>query len=270
MMAAVPAASLQFLKLGGSLITDKTRPQTPRPDRLRSLVQEIAAARRNDPDLRLLLGHGSGSFGHVPARRYGTRQGVHTAGEWLGFVEVGRAAAALNRIVLEALWAAGLPALPFSPLASVTAEDGQATAWDLSPLRAALDAGLLPVVYGDVIFDRRRGGTILSTEDLFEYLAPRLCPRRVLLAGLEAGVWADFPTCTQLIPEITQENVDDLRAALGGSAAVDVTGGMAAKVQGSLRLARSVPGLHVRIFSGEQPGAVSAALRGESTGTLIR
>lgn len=270
MTPADPDFHLQFLKLGGSLITDKARPQTPRPATLARLADEIAAARRSDPRLRLLLGHGSGSFGHVPARRYGTRQGVHTEDEWRGFVEVGRAAAALNHLVLEALWAAGLPALPFSPLAGVTAEDGQAAAWDLAPLNAALAAGLLPVVYGDVIFDRRRGGTILSTEDLFEYLAPRLRPERVLLAGIEAGVWADFPACTQLIPEITGENMEIHRAALGGSAVVDVTGGMAEKVHISLRLARSSPGLQARIFSGEQPGAIAAALRGEALGTLVR
>lgn len=261
---------LQFLKLGGSLITDKTRPQTPRPETLRRLAAEIAAAMKSDPDLRLVLGHGSGSFGHVPARRYGTRQGVHTPDEWRGFVEVGRAAAALNHIVLDALWEAGLPALPFSPLAGVTADDGFAAAWDLSPLQAALRAGLVPVIYGDVILDRQRGGTILSTEDLFEFLAPRLRPGRVLLAGLDAGVWADFPACTQLIPEITRATLDEHSPALGGSAAPDVTGGMLEKVRISLRLAAAVPGLQVRIFSGEQPGAVLAALRGEVVGTLLQ
>lgn len=55
----------------------------------------------------------------------------------------------------------------------------------------ALANGILPVVYGDVVFDEVRGGTILSTEDLFQHLAHQLHPERVLLAGLEAGVWAD-------------------------------------------------------------------------------
>jgi isopentenyl phosphate kinase len=258
-----------FLKLGGSLITEKSRPRTPRLDVIKRLAEEIAAARHADPALRLLLGHGSGSFGHVPAAKYGTRQGVRTPQEWLGFIEVWRDAAALNRLVMDALAEAGLPALSFPPSGSATAESGAIAAWDIGPLRSGLQAGLLPVVYGDVVFDRARGGTILSTEDLFAYLARLLKPSRLLLAGLEPGVWADYPACTHLLSEITQQSLVDLTVMLDGSAATDVTGGMASKVQQSLDLALEVPGLEVSIFSGERPGVLLRALAGERVGTLI-
>jgi isopentenyl phosphate kinase len=167
---------LQFLKLGGSLVTDKSRPHTPRPEVLERLAQEIAAARQSNPALLLLLGHGSGSFGHVPAKKYGTRNGVQTPEGWLGFAEVWQEAVALNRLVIDALIATGLPAISFPPSASAIAEDGRVYSWDLAPLQAALQARLLPVVYGDTVFDRLRGGTILSTEDLFDYLAVQLHP----------------------------------------------------------------------------------------------
>jgi isopentenyl phosphate kinase len=264
-----PLPPLTLLKLGGSLITDKNCPHTPRLDVLARLAGEIASARRIQPDLRLLLGHGSGSFGHVPAKKYGTRQGVHTSTEWLGFMDVWREAAALNRLVVDALATAGLPALSFPPSAAVIAADGQAVSWDMAPLLAALDAGLLPVVYGDVVFDRTLGGTILSTEDLFTHLAPRLRPTRILLAGLEAGVWADYPACTRLIPEITPANHAQLDAALGGSYATDVTGGMASKVRLALDWAQAVPGLEVRIFSAADPGSLLSALLGEPLGTRV-
>ena len=41
--------SFVFLKLGGSLITDKTRPHTPRLEVLRRLAGEVAAARQRFP-----------------------------------------------------------------------------------------------------------------------------------------------------------------------------------------------------------------------------
>lgn len=261
--------SLQFLKLGGSLITDKTRPHTPRLEVVARLAGEVAAARQRLPGLTLLLGHGSGSFGHVPARRYNTRQGVRTPQEWQGFVEVWREAAALDRLVVDAFATAGLPVIAFPASASLTARDGQVDAWDLSPLQSALQAGVLPVVFGDVVFDLKRGGTIFSTEDLFDHLARQLRPGRILLAGLEAGVWADYPHCTKLVGEITPENLAQIVPALGGSAGTDVTGGMLSKVQQSLALAQAVPGLQVRIFSGETPGMVERALAGEPVGTLI-
>lgn len=262
--------SLQFLKLGGSLITEKNQPRTPRLDVLARLAGEIAEARLETRDWRLVIGHGSGSFGHVPAKKYGTRQGVQTPEEWRGFVEVWREADALNRLVVDALMEVGLPAIRFAVSGSVTTRAGQVTAWDLSPLRAALAAGLLPVVYGDVVFDEAWGGTILSTEDIFAHLARELKPARVLVAGLEPGVWADYPACTRLIPEIMPGNFAKVAPALGGSAAVDVTGGMASKVRELLGLAAAVPGLEVAIFSGAQAGRVRDALRGDSPGTRIR
>ncbi|MBN1147200.1 MAG: isopentenyl phosphate kinase family protein [Anaerolineales bacterium] len=261
--------NLQFLKLGGSLITDKTRPRAVRPQALARLAGEIAAALRQDPTLRLLLGHGAGSFGHVPALRYGTRQGARTPQEWLGFAEVWREAAALNRLVVDALVEAGLPVISLPPSASVYAQDGQVASWNIAPIQAALQASLLPVIQGDTIFDAARGGTILSTEDLFARLAQDLRPRRVLLAGLEPGVWADYPKCEQLLAEITPRNLAGALPSIGGSAAADVTGGMLSKVRQSLELAQRIPSLQVFIFSGEIEGAVEQALLGQPQGTAI-
>ncbi len=261
---------LQFLKLGGSLITDKTQPHTLRGETLNRLAVEIASACAQLPGPGLLLGHGSGSFGHVPASRHGTRQGVATPDEWRGFGEVWMEASDLNRLVVEALYAAGLRPITIPPSAVAIAQAGKVLAWDLAPLRSALKNGLLPVVYGDVVFDTARGGTILSTEDIFGHLARELRPRRVLVAGLEAGVWADFPACTRLIPEITPTNLPEVASSLGGSAYPDVTGGMISKVEQLLALVQSVPGLEALIFSGETPGAVVQALLGVNIGTRIK
>ncbi len=265
----MPGPGLLFLKLGGSLITDKDSPSTPRLAIIERLADEIAAARAAQPGLSLLLGHGSGSFGHTAARRHGTRQGVHSPQEWLGFAEVWREARALNQIVIDACARAGLPVIAFPPSAAVLAQDGQPLRWDIAPLRAALHAGLIPVVNGDVIFDKARGGTILSTEEAFLYLAHRLRPRRILLAGLEPGVWADFPTCRHLIPTLTPETLSGHDVHLGGSASVDVTGGMREKVLAMLALSAAIPGLTVQIFTGLEPGLLTRVLLGEAAGTTL-
>jgi isopentenyl phosphate kinase len=124
-------------------------------------------------------------------------------------------------------------------------------------------------VNGDTIFDRQRGGTILSTEDLFNHLAVHLPVQRILLAGIEEGVWLDFPVCTQLVKEITPQNYDQIVAALGGSAGVDVTGGMADKVTQMLELVKSHSDLEVLIFSGLHPGILEGVLSGKVFGTRI-
>jgi len=260
---------LFFLKLGGSLITDKATPYTPRPDVIARLAGEIATALETHPGLKLVLGHGSGSFGHVAAERFGTRQGVDSPEGWRGFAQVWYQASRLNRIVVEALHEAGLAAVTLPPSGAVTTRQGQVTTWNLSPLRSALSAGLLPVVYGDVVFDQATGGTILSTEDLFAHLARALHPGRILLAGQDRGVWGDYPACNQLIRSITPQTWKQLAPALDGSANTDVTGGMASKVETMLTLVEEIPGLEGLIFSGEEPGQIGAALNGQTPGTRI-
>jgi isopentenyl phosphate kinase len=222
---------LVFLKLGGSLITEKNREATARKDVITRLAAELADIHRSNPNLRLLLGHGSGSFGHVPAKKYNTRTGVHT------------------------------------PEASVSAADSRISTWNLAPIQSALDANILPVVFGDVAFDSTRGGTILSTEDLFVHLAAPLRPARILLAGDEDGVYTDFEAHSEIIPEITSSS--DLSHIFEAATVADVTGGMAGKVQAMLNLANQQADCEVRIFSGLVPGNLARALSGEPLGTLI-
>lgn len=258
-----------FLKLGGSLITDKSKNATARVDHLARISAEIAASQSVLPGLQLVLGHGSGSFGHVPARKYGTRKGVSSQEGWRGFAEVWRQANILNRLVIDALQDAGLPAIAFPPSTSLIARSSAIETWDTTPIQSALANGLLPVVYGDVAFDRVQGGTIVSTEDVFGYLAPVLQPGRVLIAGIEDGVWADYPDCTRLIPAITPDSYSQAASAISGSAHTDVTGGMDAKVRQMLALVRQNPAIEVLIFGGSAPGAITAALAGTASGTRI-
>ena len=255
---------LVFLKLGGSLLTDKTRPQALRGDVLQRLAAEIASALAEHPALRLVIGHGSGSFGHVTARQYGTRDGVRSPAAWRGYAEVARVAAELNRLVVDALWEAGVPALRIQPSASARCCDGELLTLDDRPLIAALEHGLTPVVHGDVALDDVRGGTIISTEEIFGWLAPRLLPQRILLVGEVAGVLTADPSSGiqgEVIDEITPAALPLLTKALGGSRGVDVTGGMVAKVSQMVALVRSTPSLAcVQVISGLAPGLVRSVL----------
>jgi len=264
-----PMPELVFLKLGGSLITDKTVPFTVRKDKIASLASEISQFLNSNNDFRLVLGHGSGSFGHPAAKKYGTRQGVKSPEQWKGFAEVWYQASTLNRYLMDALLADDIPAVALAPVAAITARDGRVVRWDLNPLRSALASGLIPVIYGDVVFDQDRGGTILSTEDLFAHLAMELRPQRILLAGLEAAVWADFPERQMKVERITPVSFAQIKQGVGAGHGADVTGGMESKVKQMLDLVESLPSLTVQIFSGEESGSLNKALKGEAVGTVI-
>jgi isopentenyl phosphate kinase len=260
---------LMFLKMGGSLITEKSRPHTPREEVINEIAEEIKVALDEKPERRIVLGHGSGSFGHVPAKKYGTRQGVRTEDEWLGFVDVWRQAAALNHLVMDALTKHGVPAVAISPLTAITASAGEIVEWNLVPIASALEHGLIPVVYGDVVFDQSWGGTILSTEELFAYLVPALRPSSILLAGVERGVWMDYPACQVIYDRITPAVMDSITFAIDKSAFIDVTGGMQSKVAFCINLVKRFPSMQVLIFDGKEPKNLKKALNGEHIGTLI-
>ncbi len=256
---------LVFVKLGGSLITDKTRPETARRAVIRRLAKEIRHALTRRPDLHILLGHGSGSFGHVVGRQYNLRAGITGPDGWTGYAQTAAAAARLNRIVADVCLDVGLPVVSLPPSASAWCEDGRLIALDTRPHRVLLAQGLIPLVYGDVALDATRGGTIVSTEEVFAFLArsdPALRPERVILVGNVEGVYTGDPhrdPTARLIPRLTAEEALALNG-LGGSHGVDVTGGMASKVREMAALAREVPGLTVHILSGLVPGALEDAL----------
>ncbi len=274
---------LVFLKLGGSLITDKTQPYTPLLNVMDDIAVQIRTALLSQPGLRLVLGHGAGSFGHVPASEYRTRDGLppkatpllHRERDksednyWKGFSEVWYQASALNRHLMQALHKMDVRVVALPPSSSVIASSGQVSVWETTPIRMALSSGIVPVIFGDVVFDEVRGGTILSTEDLFTHLARALNPERILLAGLEAAVWSDFPARTKKIEKITPSSFAEVSAEIGKSEGADVTGGMKSKVRQMLDLVEDTPELSVQIFSGRELGNIVRALSGEALGTLI-
>jgi isopentenyl phosphate kinase len=270
-----------FVKLGGAVITDKSQAETPRPRVIARLADEVRAALETRPDLHLVLGHGSGSFGHVAAAEYGTREGVQSAAAWRGFARVADIAARLNRLVAAAFLDAGVPIWSLQPSASARCRDGRLVRLDVGPIAMALGQGLVPLVYGDVALDEVRGGTIISTEQIFLYLAGELQPNRIVLVSEVDGVYDADPlknTTAQRFDVITAENWDRVRSALGGALTTDVTGGMLTKVESLVQWLRSdTPaaddrGRRARLVSGLRAGALQSALldTDDAAGTLIQ
>ncbi len=266
---------LVLLKLGGSVITDKRQPFTARLDVIERLAAEIknALAERGD-DLRLIVGHGAGSFGHEVAAKYETHRGAIRPDSWPGFAEVAAAAAELNHIVMGALRRAGIPAIRFQPSASTRTRGEQLMYFETFPLKEALQHGLVPVVYGDVSVDAAQGMSIVSTEKLFDNLARELAPARIILAGQVEGVYTGDPHLdpqAELITDIDSSNWAQVEATLGASHGTDVTGGMLSKVREMYRLTLAMPPMQAMIVSAELPGQVEAVLKDQAVdfGTLI-
>lgn len=253
--------SLTMIKLGGSLITDKLVEQSFRADVMARIAREIAAALPSQTR-PLIIGHGSGSFGHFAAKRHDTINGVYTPDGWRGFAEVAYVAAELNSLVAKELWNVGIPIFRSQSSMTLSATDGIPQHMALENLKTALAHGLVPLVYGDVGFDTARGGTIISTESLFTYLAESLEVSEIFLVGEVAGVLDDEG---QVIPLITPENFGVAQSSIKGSRGTDVTGGMLTKVTDMLALVQARPSMSIHILDGLTEGVLQAALMGQAT-----
>ncbi len=253
---------LVLVKLGGSLITDKRGDCTPRLEIIERLAREIAAARPRMQE-RIVLGHGSGSFGHASAARHGVGGGPLTAQARVGVSETRARAAELHALVTSSLLVAGLSPFTWAPSSALMARAGQTSRGDIEPLLAALDFGLLPVTYGDVVLDREWGAAICSTEAVLGYLSSRLRRRghrvsRALWLGVTDGI---YDPEGEPVSRVDRNNVSQVRRMIGEVAGTDVTGGMLLRLETARALARR--GIESWIVDGRVPGRLTAGLLGE-------
>ena len=275
-----------IVKLGGSVITDKTRPLTARPRAIAALAG--AVARLGEP---LVAVHGGGSFGHYWSVRHDmhTRPAVHDPA---AVAAVKNSMVDLNAIVLRGMAARGIATYAVPPHALV-GPGGAGRGAALREVGSIAESGLVPVTYGDALW--RRGGKtyILSGDSLAAMLAARLRPRLVIFATNVDGLYSDMRT-RRLIRRIGPGEARELSGARGGrgraataaaagrppgaaaaaaaAAGPDATGGIWRKVRESSRIAMS--GISAALVNGNKPGrvldaAAAAGGRRRFVGTLI-
>jgi len=244
---------VRILKIGGSILTDKSKPSCPRSMEIARIAREIAAA-----PFDLVLVHGAGSFGHVPAKKYGLPEAFSPEGLRVTHDSVLK----LNELVVTALGRAGAMPLPVNPLGCTVLKDGRIDHMDLGPLKEMLHRGLIPVLHGDVAMDLTRGAGIVSGDQLVSYLAVALkADLAAIGTNVDGVLQGGIP-----VEAVTRSDLSGLD--FGPGSGVDVTGGMKSKLLELLDLADM--GIESQIFNAGREGSVMKALKGEHVGTVIR
>ncbi|USZ68196.1 isopentenyl phosphate kinase [Halorussus salilacus] len=244
------------LKLGGSVVTDKDRPEALDGPALDAAADAVADALSSGDVDDLVVVHGGGSFGHHHASEHGvsTTEGTRDAG---AVVQIHGAMKTLDEFVLARLHDRSVPAVPVHPLSVASRDRGGDLSLPTRGVETMLGEGFVPVLHGDVVAHEGAGATILSGDEVVTAVAEGVGADRVGFCSTVPGV---LDGDEAVIPEIrSYEEVADL---LGGSDATDVTGGMAGKVRALLDL-----GAPATIFG---PDDLRAFLAGEQPGTLIR
>jgi isopentenyl phosphate kinase len=254
---------ITLLKLGGSVITEKSKPYTARNDHIKRLAEEIADAIK-DEKLKLIVGNGGGSFPHQPAKKGKLKDGIKDAWQLEHMAETHRAAGELNHIMVSALVKEGVPAIGIKPSSAGYADNDKIVDFNILMIEELIKLNAVPVVHGDVLVDLKKGCSIASTERIFQYIASLLPVKRIIIGTNVDGV---LDSDGQVIPEINPQNFDDVRKHLKGAADTDVTGGMLHKVESMLELAKM--GHEIAIVNALTPNNIKKALEGEPLGTLI-
>lgn len=260
-----------LLKLGGSLITDKTKPYTARQDVVTSLSHQINRALKKNKNIQLIIGNGAGSYGHYPAVQYKMSNGIRRETQKMGFCIVQDAVARLNRIIVGGLLKMGVKAISIHPSSMIIARNKKIIRFFIEPLIASLSLGITPVIYGDIVNDETLGSSIFSTEQLFEEITKRLSKKRITIDkiihnGITKGVVDEKG---KTIPLIQHNQMGSIREVLYSTEGFDVTGGMVHKLENAIRLTRQ--GVQTLIIDGVSDDVLYRALIGEKVeGTVIR
>ena len=256
------------LKLGGSVVTDKDRPETVDRDALERASETIDAALdhgrysetesgtdRETEVASLVIVHGGGSFGHHHASEHGvdTTNGSRDA---RAVSDIHGAMKTLNSAVVDTLVEQGVPAVPVHPFSGGWRSAEGKLHLPIETIESMVAEGFVPVLHGDLLVHAERGVTVVSGDELVAELATGLGAERIGLCSTVPGVLDGSGAVVDRIS--AYEEVED---ALGGSDSTDVTGGMAAKVRALLDLEAEAS-----VFGLE---GLDAFLAGENPGTTI-
>jgi isopentenyl phosphate kinase len=240
-------------KLGGSVITDKSKPFSYRPDVVSALSEEIASS-----DQKVVVVHGGGSFGHVVAKQHGINADPGEAPA-AGVAQTRGAMYDLNRLICKTMMEFKLSPYPFSPFDAVSKAGGPAVA---SWLRALLKEGLTPVTFGDVGLTAG-GFKVVSGDVIVQELAKMMEPERCVFALDVDGVYEE--NTRVILPELTPSKIRRMKVQSGD----DATGGMKLKLDVAARIASA--GSEVCFVSGYRRNEFAKALKGlDFYGTVVR
>ncbi|GAB6944794.1 isopentenyl phosphate kinase [Vulcanisaeta sp. JCM 14467] len=221
-------SKLIIMKLGGSAISDKSRPLSYREDWVRKLGTLLNREFRSGS--RFILIHGGGSFAHPIALAYG----LSRYRDYDQLIGVSLTSAVLNYLSMKitlTLASIGLSIYPLRTGSIYVIKDGKPHLL-IGPthLMELIERNTIPMLYGDVVISDD-GFSIISGDDIMLDLGSRLRPSASIFLTDVPGI---LDANGNIIRRLTRSSVINERDVHH----IDVTGGLMRKVKSALELAR--------------------------------
>ena len=252
-----------ILKLGGSVITNKTKIKTFKNKLMDSLSESIKKSGK-----QMIIVHGAGSFGHILAKKYELNDGYKNSGQIKGFSETHEMVQSLNTLVLKSLLKYDIPAVSIPPHSIVKLDNHKFAKMDCKLFADYLERKLIPVTFGDVVLDKKLGFSICSGDLLVEILAKYFKPEKVIFAIDEDGLYTSNPKIdkkAKLIEKTTFKKLKEFSTSLDKHA--DVTGGMGGKIDTIINISKL--GIETVLLNGNKNERLFEVLVGKETKSTI-
>ncbi len=252
-----------LIKFGGSIITDKNVPYKARPDVIKRLAQELKKIK----NFSIVLAHGNGSFGHTSSKKFGGKKGYKS--KW-GIAKVARDIMGLNGIVMNILVEEGLPAISLRPMSMILTREAKIESSLFEIVEDVLKQGLIPVLPGDIIWDKKWKTTIYSGETILNEIGIYLMNKgfrvgKIIQVGETNGVYDDKG---KTIPSISKRNWKNIEQYVFNSKRADISGSMKHKIESALYIASK--GIKTWITNGIIPNELLNAIKDRSIhGTVV-
>lgn len=245
-----------LVKLGGSVITDKSKYHTFDRATAGRLAEEITASGE-----KVILVHGAGSFGHMLAKEHRLHLGITDPSQLMGAAKVMADVRELDLEMSRCMIENGAAVVPLPPASCARMRDGSLYELDLEPFWRYVELGMVPMTFGDVVWDDRRGLSICSGDQLMMSLAKEFHPKKIIFVTDVDGVFSSDPNKdprAELIRTVDRKVLESLPRTERN---VDVTGSIFAKIQYMIDMADLTE--ECLVINGKVPGRLEAALRGE-------
>lgn len=218
-----------IIKAGGSVITKKNGFMQVDKKNIILIANLIQKLWKNGE--KILLVHGAGSFGHPYAKKYSLKGKLTSKRQKIGFATTHYSCNLLSDYLLKELVNRDIAAISIPPSAIIEQKNGKIQKTS-NFIEQYLEAGFLPVLYGDMTLDNNLIGAVCSGDKIISYFAKKLKPKKIVLITDVEGVLDDK---NKVIKKITQKNFSEISKYLYNRKG-DVTGSMRGKIEELLSL----------------------------------
>ena len=209
----------------------------------------------------IVLVHGAGSFGHIPAKRWDLASGFRKPSQLRGLSITKSKLLEWEAIIGDEFLRERVPLFQLSTSDFVVTNRGRIRSADMGPIRKWLSIGCIPSLGGDLVTDVKRGFAILSGDQLAAHLAIKLAASRLIFGIDVDGIFDANPklsTRAKLLGSISTGQASGLIKMAGISFTPDVTGGMAGKISEAVVAARrGIPVYFVNLTKGNRLESVA-------------